>query len=314
MHALIVGFGGMGCRHAQSLLSSGRCEQIAVVEPSDEKFNEGLAKIKAVPTDVKRFSSLAEYSEGADIVIVATSSGPRFDIMTQLLRKGYKRFLLEKILFQSVYQFNEIITLLEKYQAKAYCNFVNRYFANYKRLREVIHTRQERVDMTVIGGDLGLGCNAIHYMDLFEYLTGAHIADVNSKISASPRENKRGSSYKEFSGLITARNDREDALTIYFDDSHSGGVTLRIDIGRERHILSEGKKKELHCDRGNIVEDDFILTPSSLLTAGIVEDILAGRSILTTVEQTKNAHAFLFKEMNRTLNLPENERTLCPIT
>jgi len=314
MNALIVGFGGMGCRHTQSLLASKRYEQISVVEPSDAMLEEGLQKINASPGDITRVPRIAQATGHADIVIIATSSEPRFEIMKQLLQRGFKHFLVEKIVFQSAAQFDEIIDLLEKSEARAYGNFVNRYFPTYVLLREKVRTSKARVAMTVTGGDLGIGCNAIHYLDLFEYLTGKNIQTVCSSLKSWDKVNKRGDRYREFSGLISAKSGSDDTLTVYFDPSHSGGAMLHLDLGQERFLLSEGSGVEYRIFPDTIATADFTIIATSKLSATIVDDILGARSPLTSVAQTRNAHVHLFKAVNKTLQLPDKDTTLCPIT
>jgi len=313
MKALIIGFGAMGCRHAQSLLASKQYERIEVVEPSDGRLAEGLQKIGATPNAVIRVPSLAEASP-ANIVIVATSSEPRFAIIRELLERGFKRFLVEKIVFQSAAQFDEIIDLLERSGAQAYCNFANRYYPTYIRLHDDARTSSAVLSMTVTGGDIGIGCNAIHYLDLFEYIAGIEITTMHSSLSPSDKKNKRGEHYREFSGLITAESNRGDILTIYFDPSHSGGATLNLEIGETRHVISEGTALHYCISRGVTSTVEFPIIPTSRLTATIVDDILGVRSPLTTIAQTRNAHVHLFKEINRTLQLPDQDSTLCPIT
>jgi predicted dehydrogenase len=314
MDALIVGFGSIGCRHAQSLLSVRRYGAIHIVEPSDQKFEEGVARIGATGNDVVRYRSLEEFHKKVDVAIVATSSAPRFEIMRHLLANSIPLLLVEKIVFQSLLQFDEIITLLEKSGARAYCNFTNRYFSNYRHLKESLSARTLPLAMTVTGGDLGLGSNAIHYMDLFEYLTGEPIIGANSDLSKWDRENKRGSVYSEFSGLIAAQSRRGDSLLICFDPSHQGGAVLHLHFEDRMVILSEGTGIEMVIHEGTTTKQPFTIIPSSRLTHRIVEDMANNTCPLTTLVETRNAHRFLFTEVYKALNLPNKEGTLCPIT
>jgi D-arabinose 1-dehydrogenase-like Zn-dependent alcohol dehydrogenase len=92
----IIGFGAMGCRHAQSLINNSETAswEILAVETSEANFKLGLQKIGADETRVKRVESIIKLPDGVDMVIVATSSGPRFSIMNQLLDKGIRFYLL----------------------------------------------------------------------------------------------------------------------------------------------------------------------------------------------------------------------------
>lgn len=314
MNALVVGFGAMGCRHAQALISSQQYREISVVEPSDERFSEGLSKIGISAVSVSRFKSLGEFKLLPDIAIIATSSAPRYEIMKTCIARGIKHFLVEKIVFQSLSQFDHIISLLSVNGARAYCNFVNRYFPNYIGLKDRISGVGKRLVMTVAAGNLGLGCNAVHYMDLFEYLSGREMVTSSSSLSVWDRPNKRGDIYREFSGLLAAETENNDLLKIYFDPSHSGSVTLDISFDKQSFLFSEGDRSEFAYDGFPVTKRTFDIIPTSRLSHILVDEIMHNRSVLPSVAATRNVHDRLFGEINKALGLPARDETLCPIT
>src|SRR5688572_21048070 len=115
-NVLIVGFGGMGCRHAQALLQEKDKFCIHVIETNPTNIENNIARIGAKRDDCKWYSSLEELPQ-IDLAIIATSAGPRFNIVKSLLKKGIRYFLLEKIVFQSVSQFDEILSLAAEAKA-----------------------------------------------------------------------------------------------------------------------------------------------------------------------------------------------------
>ncbi|MGV8058389.1 MAG: Gfo/Idh/MocA family oxidoreductase [Smithellaceae bacterium] len=315
MNTVVVGFGAIGCRHAQSLMMGEGFKDIYVVEPSDQMFAEGIKKIGAKP---ERFLRVPDFSDlncsKIKVAIIATSSEPRFQIMKQLIELGVKYFLVEKIVFQSMTQFNSIIELMEGNGVKAYCNFVNRYFNNYVELEKKIKVSASKVSMNVIAGNLGLGCNAIHYMDLFEYLTGNPISMCKSALTPWTDNCRRGSIYREFSGILFASDDRNNTLSIYFDPSHVGNVNIELSIDDKHLMLSEGSQIEYYFDGQKIGKREFDIIPTSKLTSKILNDILSNSTLLPTIASTRSTHSFLFKQINQTLGLPDEENILCPIT
>lgn len=315
MNVVIVGFGAIGCRHAQALMSAEGFQKICIVEPSEQIFNQGISKIGADPSRFIRVRAVDDLvCRDVQIAVVATSSEPRFRIMKHLIESGIRYFLVEKIVFQSMAQFDDIIKLLEHHGAKAYCNFVNRYFNNYVELKNRIKASSSRVSMTVIGGDLGLGCNAIHYMDLFEYLTGNPIALCDSALTPCPAENRRGSIYKEFSGVIFAEDEQNNMLSICFDPSHTGSVNLELHINGDRSLLSEGCGTEYYFGGQTAEKKAFHIIPTSRLTHRILNDIMFGSTLLPTVMTTKNTHSHLFKQITQALGLSQTRNVMCPIT
>jgi saccharopine dehydrogenase-like NADP-dependent oxidoreductase len=138
MNILLSGFGKMGCRHAQSLLSSDDDYSIHVIEPLDESFESGLSTIGASRNDVARYRNIDELDCDIDLAISATCSKPRYSIMKELIEYGIKYFLVEKVAFQSLVQFDSIIEKLKFNDAVAYCHLPERYYKNYTELKSVV--------------------------------------------------------------------------------------------------------------------------------------------------------------------------------
>ena len=312
---LVIGFGAMGCRHVQSLLGHKDQYDIHVVEPSGQIVEMNTERIGAKPGDFTRHEKLDAVPDGVDLAIVATSSGPRYQIVKQLLENNVRLFLLEKIVFQSEQQFHDIIQLLEKHNAKAYCNFVNRYFGAYNQIKQAIETSRAACTMVVHGGEFGLGCNAIHYIDIFQYLNGSNELTMNgSLLSALEIENRRGKEYREFTGLMNIADKAGNKLTLIAEKDFSGGVTIDIQFGNSRYILSEQTQKMFSIEEKDAVVAAFTIVPTSRLTHTIAQDIFSGNCRLTQVAETAQAHSLLFNSFNKIIYTTTDQQTLCPIT
>jgi len=311
---LVVGFGAMGCRHVQSLLSHKNIYDIHVVEPSAEIIHANTQRIGAQPGDFTVYSSIEEIPRQFDVAIVATSSGPRFAIMKQLLEIGIKKFLVEKVVFQSRHQFDEIIAMMDQVGAKAYCNFVNRYFDAYNQIKEAVAVHGEQCSMLVHGGEFGLGCNAIHYIDIFQYVNGAHGLNMhNATLDVLDTGNRRGMQYKEFSGAFNISDTKGNKLAIISEKAFSGGVTISFCFGKTQYLLSE-QTQQMYIVNHQIETSPFVILPTSRLTHTIIQDILSGECRLTQIEETVAAHDLLFKKFNSVLFGSANEADICPIT
>ena len=102
---LIVGFGGMGCRHAQSLINSFPESITYIFEPNDDVFQKNINLIGQQDNkDIVKLSKLGQFNDVIDLCVIATSAGPRFDILRELLNYEIKNYILEKVVFQSDYQ------------------------------------------------------------------------------------------------------------------------------------------------------------------------------------------------------------------
>ena len=312
MNILLVGFGNMGCRHAQSLLKRKNDDNLYVLEPHKEIIEINKSKINDIENKLVFIDNLDALTCDIDFAIIATSSYPRFEIVKKLLDRGIKKFLLEKVVFQSEKQFDIVINMLENYDAIAYCNFVNRYFPNYRKIKQEM-LKNTPFNMVVTGGNFGLGCNALHYVDLFEFLSDEYSSIKSSKLELLNSINRRGDIYKEVSGQLAWSSPKGNILLINSDVKITAGVEIIITQNRKTHILNEESLKhiELAADL-SIKITDFIIKYTSELTNIIVNDIIESNTLLPTVQETKNCHIHLFSILNPVFGLSKSD--LCPIT
>lgn len=310
MNILTVGFGNMGCRHTQSMLNSFPVASFWVLEPSEEIFETNCGRIGTMPERLHRFTSLNELTENIDFAVVATSAFPRFEIVKSLLEKGVKKLLVEKVVFQSETQFKEIEALAQQQGAHIYCNFVNRYFPNYQSIKS--RMTDSPVTMIVLGGDFGLGCNALHYIDLFEYLTGNSSRLVSSHMVENEKGNHRGNIYREVLGQLMWETARGDRLVVLADEQRQGGNEIVIEQDGKTDLLNEETLKHYHYSPGQVNSSEFSLLYTSSLTGIILKDILEGKCILPLVEEARSCHVQFFHAINPIFGLLEND--LCPIT
>jgi predicted dehydrogenase len=313
---LIVGFGAMGCRHAQSFLDKKKDYEVHILEPSDKNIKKNIKRINAKKSDFIWYKDIDNIPL-LDIAIVATSSSPRFEIVKQLIMMGYKKFLLEKIVFQSKDQFNIIIKMINESESIAYCNFVNRYFLAYNDIKKQLDQSNKQININVIGGalELGLGCNAIHYIDILQYLTNndeIQLTKFNLQLLES--DNRRGSMYKEFYGMIELATKGGDTIALNSELELQQDITISISQGEKTFLLNEGTGKLFISDKSASRITDFKIIPSSKLTHNIIEDIFKNKCKLTKLDQTLLSHTSLFKAFNNALNNNHTSDTLCPIT
>lgn len=218
--------------------------------------------------------------------------------------------LVEKVVFQSETQFKEIEALAQQQGAEIYCNFVNRYFPNYQSIKERLSGRP--VTMAVLGGDFGLGCNALHYIDLFEYLTGNSAKLAASRMEENKKGNRRGNIYREVLGQLLWETARGDSLVVLADELRQGGNEIIIEQDGKTDVVNEETLKHYHYSPGQVNSSELRLLYTSSLTGIILKDIFEGKCILPKIEETHNCHVQFFRAINPVFGLLEND--LCPIT
>ncbi len=312
MNVLVVGFGNMGCRHTQSLIEKYPENKYFIVEPNKDVYECNIKKIDVLYNRLFYYDDILSLPDNIDFAVIATSAFPRYKITQALIGKGVKYFLLEKIVFQSEQQFDEITNLLRMNDCLAYCNFVNRYFPNYIEIKNSF-IQGSPMKMIVSGSDFGLGCNALHYVDLFEYITSSRVQLTSSKLVENLKPNRRGSIYKELLGQIIFTSRNGDTLIISADENRVGGNEIVILHNNNYDILNEESRTHVHySEKKGVVRKEFKILYTSFLTGVIYNDIIHGKSLLPNIEFVKSSHIEFFKAANAAFGLSDID--LCPLT
>lgn len=311
MNILIIGFGNMGCRHAQAFLHD-NSYKVYVIEPNDNVFNTNVLRIGGTKENINRtsFSEIPKYI--FDFAVIATSAEVRLSLFKEVLNIGIKKILLEKVVFQSAEQFDIAFKLIQQHNASVYCNFLNRYSQSYIKIKKSI---KGKMNFTVTGGHFGFACNALHYIDLFKYLIGTDINLIKSNLVKSESPNIRGDKYVEVFGQQIWESINGDRLIISSDsENNSGkGSENHIIYDDNIHILNENTLNQLNIEFYDKLEvEKFDMPMASKLTATIYQDIKTGDVALPDLMETMKYHVQFFESINNCLGLSKNE--LCPIT
>lgn len=214
----LVGAGQLGSRHLQALAQFDRPATIWVVDPSTqslavakERF-EQVAKPLVVARFLQGFDSLPT---SFDAAVVATGANVRRAAIEALLaRSSVSAMLLEKVLFQRIADYAAIGDLLDSRGVKAWVNCAQRLWPFFVQLR----TRtlgQPNVHIGVSGANWGLGCNAIHNLDLLGFMTGDSQFRIETALDAGSIPSKRPG-FIEFTGAVYAygaRGSRVDQVS-----------------------------------------------------------------------------------------------------
>jgi len=319
----IVGGGQIGSRHLQGLASVNVPIEIFVVDPSPDSLEVARQRFQEVKgqgfvRDVHYIQDITLLPVSLDLCIVATSSHVRFGIM-DYLTSSHKvhNYILEKVVFQSSKQFDEMLTRIAAQGSYAWVNCARRMYPGYHELKKLFEG-EKTLKIKIAGGDWSLGCNAIHYLDLFAYLSGeSHLTIDASCLEPRIYRSKR-EGYAEFSGTIsgTVRGRNEIVLT-----SQVGSVEATEIVFRSENITAivdeAGRTVELSSNgQGRAQTLPFESLFQSQLTHIFVQDILkSGTCSLSTLEESAAIHKPLIEALLRHMNQYDDKlHDHCPIT
>lgn len=317
----IIGAGQLGSRHLQGLKSAPVSMRIQLVDPSEDSLEKAKERYEQIETNpqIEAIEYLTEINQLAaelDVVIVATGSKPRSAILVELLsKKTVRNLILEKVLFPVVEQYDQIYHLL---QAKGlldrtWVNCPRRVFEGYRRLRTelqpAVHVIYEKT-----GVNWGLGCNTIHFIDHYAFLTGDTVFSPFDVSGLDPviHDSKR-TGYVEFTGTIVGHTNRGNTLRIT--------SAAQEEIPNLLTITADGVLYEVDETTGQIEKEGQLwghveMKYQSALTGGIVEQLLCRDSCELTpyVDSVRFHLAYLQPLVAYYNKLTGKNEDNCPIT
>ena len=165
----LIGAGQLGSRHMQGLALLEAPARVTVVDPfaaSLATAQERFAQVKQQNVEAVFTQSFDELPQALDGAVVATGADRRREAIERLLARSRVRVaLLEKVLFQRIEDYGAVGTLLDKSGTRAWVNCSQRLWPFFRDLRPKTLGKSS-VRIVVRGTQWGLGCNAIHNLDL----------------------------------------------------------------------------------------------------------------------------------------------------
>ena len=313
----VIGAGQLGSRHLQGLKKAQIQMNIHVLDASEESLSVCRQRYNDIPDNelVKKIQFTTQWEslpDVIDIAIVATGSTPRCSIIHELVEKHHcRRLILEKFLFPKMSQYDEIASLFQEHDVKAWVNCSRRYFTVYQDLRDLL-IQDGPIDFLMKGKNWGLCCNSIHFIDLFAYLTGEKNIHFDcSGIDPHINESKRPG-YIEMTGTIKGKSDNGSTLQLGSYSDFEGGTTFSIESKHHKVEIFEGQNK-IVVDGS---EQAMNLSYQSDLTGKYIEDLVNKHQlVLATFTESANLHQqilpYFLDIYNKITGLQSD---LCPIT
>lgn len=320
---LIIGAGQLGSRHLQGLLRFEQEQVIYVLDPSESSLKIAKDRSNEIEFNhtVNYITDWENIPTHLDLVIVATGANVRSKVVSKLLTTcNVNNLVLEKILFQDLESYNDIGKLIKKTNTPTWVNHPRRMANHYQEIKNIIKESNKNVTFQVFGGNWGLACNSLHFIDLFAFLSNSEVESldfdwINDKIINSKRAN-----CIEFTGTVKGVLKNGNNFNITSLDGDVGDITLCVFTNTDRWIIQEGTaQKIIHLGKQNNFNaktTTFITEFQSTLTTRIVNDILVMKNTtLPTYEEACSSHIpFVEGSLKKYNYISGIENNICPIT
>ncbi|MBI3317664.1 MAG: hypothetical protein HYZ90_00755 [Candidatus Omnitrophica bacterium] len=326
MKILLVGCGQLGGRHLQAVASLPEVRRVEVVDPRPEALALGRRRLKELPglsgeISFRWLRDLGEASPGGDLCIVATQAQGRCrQVQEADDRLGYRSFLIEKIVAQSVAEMEELLESARRRRLSIWVNLKTRAYPVHRRIKGLLAGEGPLV-MEVTAGNLGLANNGVHTADLFAFYDGAdRIESAGSQVDPILHPSKRGAELFDLSGTLQGRTGKGSRFILAYAAEHDGPELIALTGPNRRFLVDHLSRWAMESDRESgwswrplPFEGDLLV---SEMSKGFVSEILSsGRCLLPTLEESMAAHRFILEELKPYFErLLKRELDLCPVT
>ncbi|ALN19716.1 Gfo/Idh/MocA family oxidoreductase [Ectopseudomonas mendocina] len=319
---LLVGAGNLGRRHLQSLKACQLPIRIFVVEPYEEARSLAESAYQATESNAPEkeigfYSDLGQIDQQIDIAVVSTPASGRLEILRDVLALGAKDVVLEKVAFNSVAAIDEASALVEQYQARAWVNCPRRLNPFYQQLRRALEDDPIE-SFEVEGGNFGMACNAIHFLDLCAFLSRQSSYQITLAGVREVVPSKR-SNYIEFFGEVAGSFESGPAFKIACHESgHGVSFTIKLVTQSAQYLIDEvNGTVEIIDAKGDRQQQGFRQPYQSELTGPLIDEIIQQqRCGLTNFTESMSLHRPFIDAAYRLYaeKYEENSLKMVPIT
>lgn len=320
---LIAGVGQIGSRHLQGVARSGLSTRVDLFDPRTESLETATNRLKEVPeaaqvAELRSFTRLDDLDREYDLAILACNADIRWELLQNLFRaREIPRLLLEKVVFQRTADFEAALRWVEEKKARAWVNCPMRTLPAFTTIRSELPAN-EPIHIHVGGGPIGMGCNAVHYIDLGAFLSGSPPVSFDADgLAPEPFPAKRPGFFEtEGTAWVTFRNGSTLTLSLfnreqpYEIEIRSGTSFWRVSPF-EKTVVKRSAPKDASPETRS-----FPFPFQSEMTGTIVARIFADQEVgLPTLRESFAVHSEFLKEMTEYFsNRLGKEFDRCPVT
>ena len=290
-HCLLVGAGQLGSRYLQGLAGVNQQLSITVVDPSSsslELARQRLAEVSPATSHEVQFSrSLDEAPKQLDLALVVTPAHCRAEVVAAIsAQHEVSAWILEKVLAQSSQQVDQIERALAGHP-RLWVNTPRRLMAWHQEIKaQLLSSGPAALRLRMAGGTWGLACNAIHFIDLVCWWTGASVDVVDTRRLGDWQPSKR-SGFQEVFGCLMVNFHDGSTLELICNQSDTA-PRIEVETPEGIWLIEETAGKAVGPSGQQIAGQ---LSFQSALTAPLVEQILTfGRCELPSLADSAAQH------------------------
>lgn len=296
---IIIGLGKLGVRHLQGLLSSGTSAKIYCVEISPLAIEDAKEKASEVIHD-SELIFLNEIPEGINfqIAIQATNSCQRYALSKKLLEtNAVEHLIIEKVIFTQANEYGLFLAVLEQSKTNCWVNHVRRLYPHYQEIQKKLDSKLP-VSGSVSGSGWGLASNALHFIDLFQFLSQSKVIEINTEGLKDFYPAKR-KGYMEINGLLRVKFQNSSTLFIYCGEADFNGISINFTNGNNHYYINEGQANIMSDAVNNPIKNIRPLMVTQTTSDITKELLLSQKCNLPSYMNIQETHELFLKSLSQ---------------
>lgn len=227
LRVAVIGLGRMGLRHVEALRRLGMdiCGA-ADVSPAALQAVQDQHGVGAAACFIDAFDMLAKVRPEA--LVIGTTAPTHAPFVLAAVEFGVRYVLCEKPLATSLAEADAMLAACERAGIRLAVNHQMRYMAQYTQVKALIGSEElgPLASILVAGSNFGLAMNASHYFEMFRYISGESVHNVQAWLEDGQLANPRGAQFEDRSGRLLARS--ETGPSMFIDFSAQAGWGLQV--------------------------------------------------------------------------------------
>lgn len=310
---VMVGAGQLGSRYLQGLAKYSEPLSIYVIDVDRVSLDTAQSRWLEAAEGSQLHSVNFQADMGGlpaitDLAIISTSSYVREKVVAALVTKtSVQNWILEKVLAQNTGSLHNIEKLVGNNA------WVNTFFRTLEWFQEIKkNTSEGKIYLEVTGGNWGIGCNTIHFIDFISWWTGETVTGFDHSDLDKEWYPAKRNGYWEINGCLRA-NFSQGSTTAFISDDSEAPFEIKIKTDNEEWLIE--------WDKGIATRNDGFVLPGKVLyqsemTPGLAASILLGKgcelpSLSASVQQHQPFIESLLAHWN---NTHAEKVTAVPIT
>ena len=288
---IIIGGGNLGFRYAQGIMKLNKEFYLTIVDNNPSRLE--FLKNTFAEENNSSFLNLEFLTEvcekrNFDLAIVSTNSDVRFKIFNKYNNNhNIKYWILEKVLTPSLKE----LSLFPK-NNNIWINTFLRRLKLFSNIKDKISNDNVLIEVT--GGNWGLACNAIHYIDLISWLFNKMPTSVNNDNLKKNWFPSKREGFFEINGVLLVNYPENIILKIKSDNSND---ELKIVLKDKSNTYTYNLISGIY-QVNKITKDSIPIPYQSDMTSDVINEIIeTNNSSLTPINESIQMHKLFIKTM-----------------